>query len=179
MSIITSDRDVAPELANAFLAHLDTQLESAHRMLATVLEQGEAIRRRDVQNVVRLAGVLQVEMHRREVIELDRIQLLGRAAAQLEFEPQAVTLTAIQALMDPDTAQAARARTAELTGLLREIEREHETNRVLMRQELAFLDYLLQLAGRGGSGAYDGPVDRSARRAGGAYARTRVFDLEA
>jgi hypothetical protein len=179
MSIITSDRDVEPMLANAFLAHLDAQLESAHRMLATVLEQGAAIRRRDVQNVVRLAGALQVEMHRREVIETERLLLLGRAARVLELDPDGVTLTAIQSIMDPASAQVVRARTSELAGLLMEIQREHETNRLLMQQELAFLDYLLQLAGSAGSGAYDGALERTPRRPHRDYARSRVFDLEA
>ena len=82
--------------------------------------------------------------------------------------------------MDPESARVAHARTAELRGLLAEIQREHTTNRALMQQELAFLDHLLRLVGGGGSGAYDAGGDQPRRAAAiNAYTRQRVFDLEA
>ena len=49
--------------------------------------------------------------------------------------------------MAPAEAELARARSAELRGLLAEIAREHGVNRALMRQELAFLDHLTRLIG--------------------------------
>ena len=179
MSAVASDRQVDPQLADTFLAHLAKQLESARRMLAVVGEQGEAIRRRDVQNVVRLAGALQVEMHRREVVEAEREGLLARAAAALELEPEGLTLAGVMELMDYDSALLARARSVELTGLLQQNQREHVTNRVLMAQEMAFLDHLLRLVGGGGSGAYDSGADRSTRSGANVHTRKRVFDLEA
>ena len=181
MSALASERQVDPLFAAAYIAHLDTQLESARRMLGIVLEQGAAIRRRDVQNVVRLAGALQVEMHHREVIENDRMKLFERAAPQLGPDTDAggITLTALEALMDPDSAYYARFRSRELSAALDEIQREHQTNRVLMQQELAFLDHLLRLAGSGGSGAYLSRSDQGTRRVANGYIRKRVFDVEA
>lgn len=179
MSAVVSDRQVDPQLTDAFLAHLAKQIESARRMLAVVVEQGAAIRRRDVQNVVRLAGSLQVEMHRREVIELERERLLGRAADQLGLDSELLSLADCEDHVDPESARVAHALGAELNSLLAEIQREHQSNRALMQQELAFLDHLLQLVGGGGSGAYDSGGDRSSRSAINAYTRKRVFDLEA
>ena len=70
-------------------------------------------------------------------------------------------------------AEAARARSAELRGLLDEIVREHGINRALMRQELAFLDHLVRLIG-------DEPED-GYRPDSGPRARSphRVLDLQA
>lgn len=165
-------------LTGDVLAHLDIQLESAGRLLAIVLEQGTAIRARDVQNVVRLAGALQVEMHRREVIEAERMRLLERAGSRLAIGPGDVSLSLLENLMDPAAAAMARDRSAELRGLLAEIQREHTVNRALMQQELAFLDHLLRLAG--GSGGYDaGGEHAPTHKRGGGINRRRVLDYEA
>jgi hypothetical protein len=51
------------------LAHLDAQIESSKRLLEVVLEQGAAIRARDVHSVVRLAGILRGEVGRRQLLE--------------------------------------------------------------------------------------------------------------
>jgi hypothetical protein len=179
MSAVASDRQVDPQLADAFLAHLTKQLESAHRMLAVVHEQGAAIRRRDVQNVVRLAGALQVEMHRREVVEGERERLFGRAADSLGLDADRVGLHSFEELMGYEAGLLSRARVFELTSILGEIQREHQTNRVLMAQEMAFLDYLLRLAGSGGSGAYDSGAVDSMRSGVNTHTRRRVFDVEA
>jgi len=179
MSAVASDRQVDPQLADAFLAHLAKQLESARRMLALVNEQGAAIRGRDVQNVVRLAGALQVEMHRREVVDSERERLLGRLAGSLALDADGLQLSSVQALLDYDSALLARARSVELTKIREEINREHHTNRVLMAQEMAFLDHLLRLVGGGGTGAYDADADSSTRSGVNAHTRKRVFDLEA
>ena len=77
--------------------------------------------------------------------------------------------------MPPELAQIARARSAQLRGLLFEAQREHSVNRALMSQELAFLDHLLRLVDGDGPGAYDASAGttraqpaapRRARRAG-------------
>ena len=49
--------------------------------------------------------------------------------------------------MAPAEADLARARSAELRGLLAEIARVHGINRALMRQEMAFLDHLTRIIG--------------------------------
>jgi flagellar biosynthesis/type III secretory pathway chaperone len=167
--------DVA--LTGDILAHLEEQLVAARRLLGVVLEQGAAIRRRDIQNVVRLAGMLQVEMQRRHLLEEDRLHLLQRAGVRLAMPAHGVTLTMLARLMDDDTAIYARERTAELRGLLHEIQREHTVNRALMQQELAFLDHLLRLTG--GAGGYDAAGDHRTNRAATAYGRKRMLDFEA
>ncbi len=177
MSAITESGPADQLLAGDVLAHLDAQLVAAQRLLSVVLEQGAAIRRRDVQNVVRLAGMLQVEMQRRQMLEDERMRLLNRAGSKLSLAGEQVTLTMLEALMDSSSAAETRQRTAELRGMLAEIQREHTVNRALMTQELAFLDHLLRLAG--GAGGYDAAGDHATPGAGGSARRRRVFDLEA
>jgi hypothetical protein len=160
------------------IAHLDAQLVAARGLLSLVLEQGAAIRRRDVQTVVRVAGMLQVEMQRRQLLEGDRLRLLRRAGGLLSTAPETVTLSMLESLMDPDYALEARERTSELRGLLAEIQREHTVNRALMTQELAFLDHLLRLTGSAGGG-YDAGGDHASTSGQTAITRRRVFDMEA
>jgi len=177
MSAIAESGPTDQLLAGDVLAHLDAQLVAAQRLLSVVLEQGAAIRRRDVQNVVRLAGMLQVEMQRRQMLEDERMRLLSRAGQKLSMAGEQVTLTMLEALMDPGSAAETRQRTAELRGMLAEIQREHTVNRALMTQELAFLDHLLRLAG--GAGGYDAAGDHATPGVGGSARHRRVFDLEA
>ena len=131
-------------LARDVLEHLDAQLRSVARLLEIVLEQGVAIRARDVHDVVRLAGLLHGELTRRAAIEQNRAALLQRAGEQLGVPPQAVTLTRLAALMDPAHARAAAERSARLRGMLEELRREHACNRALMQIELSFLDHLMR-----------------------------------
>ncbi len=121
------------------LAHLDTQIASAKRLLATILEQGAAIRARDVETVLGKLAEIQTEMGRRGRLEQERIALLQRAGQALGVGPAAVTLERMCTLITPAAAHSAHERSAELRGLLAEIAREHGINRALMRQELAFL----------------------------------------
>ena len=65
------------------IAHLEAQLVAARRLLQVVLEQGAAIRNRDVRSVVQLTGVLQAELQRRGLLENERLMLLQRAGARL------------------------------------------------------------------------------------------------
>lgn len=163
---------------NDVIAHLDAQLASARRLLAIVLEQGAAIRKRDVQNVVSLTGMLQAELQRRALIERDRARLLERAAARLGIAPTAVSITVLDAVIDPVRVDEAHARSAELRGMLDEIQREHHVNRALMNQELAFLDHLLRLADSDRNFGYDSAGDHNRMRAPRLAGRHRVLDLE-
>ncbi len=172
-----TDQHVDDLLTRDVLAHLATQLESARRMLAIVLEQAAAIRQRGVAQVVRLANMLQIEMHRREVIESERLELLERAGARLGVSAGDVSIMLLANLMDDDSAAVARAQAAELRGMLLEIQREHTVNRALIQQELAFLDHLLRLAGN--AGGYDSGGDQAGVRRRRPLMHRPVFDLEA
>jgi hypothetical protein len=171
---LTADR----ELGRDFVAHLGQQLESARRLLQIVLTQGAAIRAREVHAVVAAAGEMHVELERRKLLEAERARLLARAGVLLGLDPGAVTLEPMCRLLDGPTAELARARSGELRGRLREIRREHHTNRALMTQQLAFLDHLMRNAELGHTHGYSASGDRArlatARLPGG----RRVFDLE-
>jgi FlgN protein len=164
-------------LTTEVVAHLEAQLVAARRLLQVVLEQGAAIRNRDVRNVVQLTGALQAELQRRELLETERLALLQRAGVRLGVPGGSVTLALLETLMDPDSAQVAGARSSELRGLLEVVRREHHVNRALMSQELAFLDHLLKLAGVAGHESYNAGGDRLATTAADVTGH-RVFDLE-
>jgi len=168
-----SDTDLAEDV----IAHLEAQLVAVRRLLQIVLEQGAWIRERDVHNVVRLAGILQAEMQRRGQLEDERMLLLERAGARLGVTASSVTLSLLESLMDPRTAQEASARSSELRGLLSEVQREHTCNRALMHQELAFLDHLLRLVDDG-SGAYNEGGERPTANQSSLAGRRGVFDQE-
>ena len=165
-------------LTSDVIAHLEAQLVSARRMLQIVLDQGVAIRQRDVQNVVSLTGLLQVELQRRAMIERDRSRLLERAGARLGVAPGAVSINLLDAIMEPPRAQEAHARSAELRGLLDEVQREHHVNRALMNQELAFLDHLLRLTDADRHLGYDAGGDHNRMTAPRLASRHRTLDLE-
>lgn len=171
-------REVDLVLSGDILSHLEAQLVGARRLLQVVLEQGVAIRNRDVRTVVALTGMLQAELQRRQLVETERARLLERAGARLGVSPGAVTLSALETIMEPTAAEVARARSAELRGLLEELKREHHVNRALMSQELAFLDHLLRLAGEGSETIYDHAGDRPAATPSAGVATRRVLDLE-
>jgi hypothetical protein len=171
-----AERDQA--LGGEVLAHLAAQLDSARRLLQIVLEQGAAIRARDVHAVVQLTGILQAELQKRAMLEQHRAQLLERAGARLGIAAGAVTLSLLERLMDPDLAEVTSARSAELRGLLADVQREHYVNRALMTQELAFLDHLLKLADQDGSQCYDAAGDMRGATPTLAVGQRRVLDLE-
>ena len=129
------------------LAHLDQQVTSARRLLALVLEQGTAIRARDVDGVLARLSDIQTEMGRRGSLEAERTALLQRAGQALGIAASHVTLERLCQIITAGAARAAVERSAELRGLLAEIAREHGINRALMRQELAFLAHLTRLIG--------------------------------
>lgn len=148
-----SQRDRA--LVADLLGHLDAQIASARSLLEVVLEQGAAIRVRDVHAVVRLAGILRGEMGRRQLLEEERSLLLARSGQRLGVDAQTVTLPLLSTLMDRPAAERASARSAELRGLLHELQREHACNRALMQIELGFLDHLLGILSLDGVNGYD------------------------
>ena len=164
-------------LSTEVIAHLDAQLVAARRLLQVVLEQGVAIRNRDVRAVVQLTGVLQAELQRRQLLETQRLGLLQRAGVRLGVPGGSVTLALLETLMDPDSALEAGARSSELRGLLETVQREHHVNRALMAQELAFLDHLLKLAGVAGHESYTAGGQSLASTAADVTGH-RVFDLE-
>ena len=173
--VVVEHPDLA--LTGEVLAHLEAQLVAARRLLQVVLEQGAAIRNRDVRGVVQLTGVLQVELQRRQLLETQRLTLLQRAGTRLGVPGGSVTLALLETLMDTESALLAGASSAELRGLLESVQREHHVNRALMSQELAFLDHLLKLAGIGGDESYNAGGDRLASTAA-QHTGHRVFDLE-
>jgi flagellar biosynthesis/type III secretory pathway chaperone len=165
-------------LTGDVIAHLETQLNSARRLLQIVLKQGEAIRERNVQSVVALSGMLQAEMQRRVLLEDERSRLLDRAGARLGIAAGSVTLTLLSSLMDERSATMSLERSLELRGLLAELQREHQCNRALMQQELAFLDHLLRLADGRADSTYDSVGERpTATPTLGA--QRRMLDLQA
>jgi len=164
-------------LTTEVIAHLEAQLVAARRLLQVVLEQGVAIRNRDVKGVVALTGVLQAELHHRRQLETERIALLERAGARIGVAGASVTMAMLEPLMEPEAALLAGARSAELRGLLEVVQREHHVNRALMSQELAFLDHLLKLSGIAGDESYNAGGDRLATTAAQTTGH-RVFDLE-
>ena len=165
-------------LTGDVIAHLQEQLISARRLLQIVLEQGVAIRRREVQGVVMLTGVLQAELQRRAVIEGDRSHLLERAGTRLGVAPAAVSMSLLLTVLAPDRAEEAAALSAELRGLLDEVQREHHVNRALMNQELAFLDHLLRLSDGDRHVGYDSAGDLSRLTGRRLTGRHHVLDME-
>jgi flagellar FlgN protein len=177
MSVVTLLEPADALLAEDVLGHLQEQLVAARRLLQLVLDQGVAIRNREVRKVVELTGMLQAELQRRQLLEAERARLLERAGVRLGVSGGAVSLALLESLMNPEAAAVARTLSSELRGLLEVVQREHYCNRALMTQELAFLDHLLRLAGVGGEAGYGSAGDRRASTAAQAIGH-RVLDLE-
>jgi len=174
---------VALPISADVLAHLDAQLASARRLLAQILRQSGAIRRRDVDGVLATMTDIQSEMASRGRLESERTELLWRAGSALGIPAEAVTLAELTNLMDEADGEEARLRSAELRGLLGEVEREHSINRALMRQELSFLEHLTRMLGGGSENPGYRPPGHDPARAGRAGSASRsalhVLDLEA
>jgi hypothetical protein len=163
------------------LDHLQAQIVSAQRLLQCILRQGVAVRARQVDGVLAAMTEIQAEMGARSRMENERAQLLHRAGTALGLDPAGVTLEAIAQLMAPAEADLARARSAQLRGLLDEIAREHGINRALMRQELAFLDHLTRLIGAEPQTGYRPPTPAGAPPAAARPASSphRVLNVQA
>ena len=160
------------------LVHLDTQVNSARRLLKLVLAQGAAIRARDIDAVLARLADIQSEMVGRGALEIERTDLLQRAGAALGVPPASVTLERLCALVTPGAARSAMERSAELRGLLGEIAREHGINRALMRQELTFLSHLTRLIGHEPEPGYR-PPGTGAGSGAATLATYRALDLQA
>jgi flagellar FlgN protein len=149
--------------------HLERQLASARRLLQTVIAQRDAIRAQDVESVLARLAEVQQEMGRRMQLERERDVLLDQASTALRRPAGDLTLEMILVLLPGDDAVQARALSAELRGTLSETARIHGQNRVLIRQELAFLDHLMRVLSGMPEGAYSA--------AGGSSARPQVLNL--
>jgi HSP90 family molecular chaperone len=130
---------------NGLVEHLERQLESNRRLLQIVLAQGEAIKVQDVQTVLARLADVQQEMVKRAQIERERDGLLRTAAQVLRVPADQVSLDMLLTLTPEPTATRVRALSAELKGLLAEVARIHRQNRVLICQELLFLDHLMRV----------------------------------
>jgi hypothetical protein len=159
---------------DSVLAHLDAQLVSGRRLLDLVLRQSAAVRDRDSERVLTCLAEIQGEMERRGRLERERAQILQHAATHADIPTHEVDLELLTTLVGEPHATTARAKSAELRGLLAEIAREHLINRALMRQELAFLDHLTRLIGADEPAGY-----QPTPRAGGRAPLHRVLDLQA
>jgi hypothetical protein len=155
------------------LGHLDAQLRSTRALLGSVLEQGKAIRARDVEAVLACLAEIQGEMDRRGALEAERARILQHAGQALGLGAHEVTLDDLARLLEPTEAYAARGASAELRGLLAEVQREHVINRALMRQELAFLSHLTRMMGGEGDTGYQPTATVQAPRS-----TLRALDLE-
>jgi FlgN protein len=164
-------------LGDDLVGHLDAQIASARRLLDAVLRQGQAIRARQVEDVLARLTDIQAEMGRRAALEAHRAAILTAAGSALGIPPHTVTLEALSQLLAPAQATVAAERSAQLRGLLAEITREHAINRALMRQELAFLDHLMRELGGELDTGYAPPANGAGRPAPRAPFRT--LDLEA
>ncbi len=171
----TEDRDLVAEV----LSHLRAQIASARSLLGVVLEQGAAIRARDVQTVVRLAGILRGEMGRRQLLEEDRSRLLTRSGERLGVAAEGVTLGRLATLMDSSDGELANGLSAELKGLLHELQREHSCNRALMQIELGFLDHLMGMLALDGVNGYDTSGSSTSITRPRPHGALHVLDLQA
>jgi hypothetical protein len=138
----------------ALLEHLDGQIRSSRRLLQVLLAQTDSIRRQDVEGVLARLTDVQVELVERDRLERDRDELLREAGAHLNMQPDELTLEDVLATVPGEIAGPARAKSAELKGLLSEVERVHSQNRLLIRQELSFLDHLMRLLSGAPQGGY-------------------------
>jgi hypothetical protein len=129
---------------SVLLDHLRRQRESSQRLLEIVMTQNAAIRQQDVATVLASLTDMQAEMGYRDRLEREREQLLFDAATALGVAPDTIDLDAILVGRPAGEAAAARELSAELRGLITEVGRIHNENRILIRQELAFLDHLMR-----------------------------------
>jgi hypothetical protein len=130
---------------SALIEHLERQLASARRLLGIVLAQGEAIRDQDVEGVLARLNDVQTELATRQQLEIERDMIVRAAGQRLGVDPDSIDLDGVLSVSPEGEAFPARALSAELRGILGEVARVHETNRVLIRQELSFLGHLMRV----------------------------------
>ena len=151
------------------IEHLERQLASAQRLLQTVIAQRDAIRAQDVEGVLARLAEVQQEMARRMQLERERDVLLDQASTALRRPAGDLSLEMILVLLPAGDAVRARDLSSELRGTLSETARIHGQNRVLIRQELAFLDHLMRVLSGTPEGAYSA--------AGGSSSTPQILNL--
>jgi hypothetical protein len=134
--------------------HLERQIGSSRRLLEIVLGQSASIRRQDVAAVLASLADVQAEMAYRAQLEVERARLLTSVAQRRGVDVSSVDLETVLLDLPADEAAHARALSAELVGLVKEIGRVHDQNRILLRQELAFLDHLMRALSGTPKGGY-------------------------
>jgi hypothetical protein len=139
----------------SLVAHLDAQIESTQRLLRALLAQNDSIRRQDVEGVLARLGDIQGELANRQRLEREREALLTGAGSRLGLRADEIDIEDVLTLYPAEHAAPAREKSAELKGLLAEVERVHEQNQILIRQELSFLDHLLRLLSGAPQGGYN------------------------
>jgi hypothetical protein len=127
------------------LTHLEAQVASAERLLATVNAQTEAIKRQDVQVLLARLGDVQAELTVRKRLELERDRLINAAAVRLQVPADQIDLEAMLVGAPPEIASRARVLSGQLRTVLARVQQVHGANRVLIRQELTFVDHLLRV----------------------------------
>ena len=141
-------------MSGDILMHLRTQVTSAQRLLQVLLAQRDSIRKQDAAGVLARLGDVQAELVVRERIEREREDLLRSAGNRLGVAPEALHLDDLLSASSGAEADEARSLSAELKGLLSEIADVHQQNKLLIRQELSFLDHLLRVLSGTPQGGY-------------------------
>jgi hypothetical protein len=139
---------------SALIEHLARQLGSSRRMLEIVITQRDAIRRQDVETVLASLAEVQAEMGYRARLEQERDNLLAAAADERGAAPDTLDLEDLLAGRPAAECMQARTMSAELRGLIVEVGRIHDQNRILIRQELTFLDHLMRVLSGTPQGGY-------------------------
>jgi hypothetical protein len=139
---------------SVLIEHLARQLASSRRMLEIVITQRDAIRRQDVETVLASLAEVQAEMGYRARLEQERDDLLAAAAAERGAAPDTLDLEDMLAGRPANECMQARTMSAELRGLIVEVGRIHDQNRILIRQELTFLDHLMRVLSGTPQGGY-------------------------
>ena len=139
---------------SALIEHLARQLGSSRRMLEIVITQRDAIRRQDVETVLGSLAEVQAEMGYRARLEQERDSLLAAAADERGAAPDTLDLEDLLAGRPAAECMQARTMSAELRGLIVEVGRIHDQNRILIRQELTFLDHLMRVLSGTPQGGY-------------------------
>jgi len=130
---------------NELLTHLEAQVASAERLLANVGAQTEAIKTQDVQLLLARLGDVQNELNIRKRLEIERDRLINAAAVRRQVPVDSIDLEALLEGLPGDVCTRARALSAHLRTTLQRVAQIHSSNRVLIRQELTFVDHLLRV----------------------------------
>jgi hypothetical protein len=136
------------------IEHLQRQLDSSRRLLEIVLGQRDSIRKQDVESVLASLTDVQSEMAYRARLEAERDAILLEVALATGAAPDTLDLDAVLVGMPAHECAQARALSAELRGLITEVGRIHDQNRILLRQELTFLDHLMRVLSGTPQGGY-------------------------